>query len=88
MLDCEGAMSPEAGLVREELLIHNSEITNGKDKWKTTVRKRDFEMDHVGLCAPVSASEEEGDVRNRQRFTEGEKPGPSALTEKEENRGF
>lgn len=39
MLDCEGAMSPKAVLVREEQLIHVSEIPNWKDEWKTTRRK-------------------------------------------------
>lgn len=39
MLGCEGAMSPKAGLVREEVLINASEIPNWKDEWKTTRRK-------------------------------------------------
>lgn len=39
MLDCEGAVSPKAGLVREELLINVSEIPHWKDEWKTTRRK-------------------------------------------------
>lgn len=39
MLDCEGAVSPEAGLVREELLINVSEIPR-KMSGKTTRRKK------------------------------------------------
>ncbi len=42
MLDCEGAMSPKAGLVREELLINVSEIPNWKDEWKSTRRKNNL----------------------------------------------
>lgn len=40
MLVCKGAMSPKAGLVREELLINVSEIPNWRDEWKTTRRKK------------------------------------------------
>lgn len=39
MLDCEGAMSPKAGLVREELLINTPKSPNWRDVWKTTRKK-------------------------------------------------
>lgn len=42
MLDCEGAVSPKAGLVRKELLINVSEIPNWKDEWKTTMEKKEL----------------------------------------------
>lgn len=39
-LDCEGAMSPEARLVRKELLINVSEIPDWKDEWKLRREKK------------------------------------------------
>lgn len=67
MLDCEGAVSPEARLVREELLINVSELPNWKDEWKTTKRKMInestttvFSRDFVALILIASKEERRG----------------------------
>lgn len=41
MLDCEGAMSPKAGLVREELLINTPKVQTGEMRGKLQgIRKK------------------------------------------------